>query len=73
VVAHALIALRKALEKVPGVTPVEVDFAITRVKKIFDQAEASVDTLTKAAPTLTIGPLSCRSGDEYSRVEFHYH
>jgi len=43
-----LTTLRKALEKGPGVIPVEVDFAIKRAEKFFDPAEASVDTLTTA-------------------------
>src|SRR5258706_5839725 len=42
------ITVRKALERVPGVTSAEVDFASKRAEVVFDPAEASVDALTKA-------------------------
>jgi periplasmic mercuric ion binding protein len=42
------ITVRKALEKVPGVTSAKVDFAAKRAEVVFDPAKASVDALTKA-------------------------
>ncbi|MFM0597274.1 mercury resistance system periplasmic binding protein MerP [Paraburkholderia dilworthii] len=42
------ITVRKALEKVPGVTSAKVDFATKRAEVVFDPAKASVDALTKA-------------------------
>jgi mercuric ion binding protein len=42
------ITVRKALEKVPGVTSAKVEFTTKRAEVVFDPAEASVDTLMKA-------------------------
>ncbi|MGP8438602.1 mercury resistance system periplasmic binding protein MerP [Paraburkholderia fungorum] len=42
------ITVRKALEKVPGVTSVKVDFASKRAEVVFDPKKASVDALTNA-------------------------
>jgi mercuric ion binding protein len=42
------ITVRKALEKVPGVTSAKVDFATKRAEVVFDPVEASADALTKA-------------------------
>ncbi|QCP52426.1 mercury resistance system periplasmic binding protein MerP [Trinickia violacea] len=42
------ITVRKALEKVPGVTSAKVDFASKRAKVVFDPKKASVNALTNA-------------------------
>jgi mercuric ion binding protein len=42
------ITVRKALEKVPGVTSAKVDFASKRAEVVFDPERASVDALTNA-------------------------
>ncbi len=42
------ITVRKALEKVPGVTKVKVDFDTRTAKVTFDPAKAKVDDLTRA-------------------------
>jgi mercuric ion binding protein len=42
------ITVRKALEKVPGVTLAKVDFASKRAQVVFDPKKASVDALTNA-------------------------
>ena len=42
------ITVRKALEKVPGVTSAKVDFASKRAEVVFDPKKASVDALTNA-------------------------
>jgi periplasmic mercuric ion binding protein len=42
------ITVRKALEKVSGVTSAKVDFASKRAEVVFDPKKASVDALTNA-------------------------
>ncbi|USU18556.1 mercury resistance system periplasmic binding protein MerP [Paraburkholderia fungorum] len=42
------ITVRKALEKVPGVTSAKVDFASRCAEMVFDPRQASVDALTNA-------------------------
>ncbi|SOE66286.1 mercuric ion binding protein [Burkholderia sp. OK233] len=42
------ITVRKALEKVPGVTSAKVDFASKTGEVVFDPKKASVDALTNA-------------------------
>ncbi|MFM0176638.1 mercury resistance system periplasmic binding protein MerP [Paraburkholderia sediminicola] len=42
------ITVRKALEKVSGVTSAKVDFAGKRAEVVFDPKKASVDALTNA-------------------------
>jgi mercuric ion binding protein len=42
------ITLRKALEKLTGVTSTKVDFVTKRPEMVFDAAEAAVDTLIRA-------------------------
>jgi mercuric ion binding protein len=42
------ITVRKALEKIPGVSAARVDFATKRAEVVFDPKKASVDALTKA-------------------------
>ncbi|MFL9936773.1 mercury resistance system periplasmic binding protein MerP [Paraburkholderia sp. RL18-103-BIB-C] len=42
------ITVRKALEKVPGVTSAKVDFPSKRAEVVFDPERASVDALTNA-------------------------
>lgn len=42
------ITVRKALEKVPGVTKVKVDFDTKTATVTFDPAKADVEALTKA-------------------------
>ena len=45
------ITVRKALEKVPGVTSAKVDFASKRAEVVFDPKMVSVDALTNATAT----------------------
>lgn len=42
------ITVRKAIEKVPGVSSVKVDFKTKRAVVLFDPAKTSLDVLTKA-------------------------
>jgi copper chaperone CopZ len=66
------ITVRKALEKVSGVSSAKVDFASKRAQVVFDPKKASVDALTDAAAEAIHPTLSGRS-DERGRVEFHHH